>query len=102
MTPTTTVEALTEVILSECRRDELTPVDFGDAEQIARAICEQFSVVPRGDELDAMAEQLAVAAGVRWEKVSEPGPGYDPAFDSDSRAYWRRLARAALLFDRKP
>lgn len=44
MNDAATVEALTEVILSECRRDELTPVDYGDAEQIARAICARFLV----------------------------------------------------------
>jgi len=46
------------------------------------------------DKVETMAEQLASAAGVRWEKVSEP-TGDDP-YDCDSREYWRVLARCAL------
>ena len=46
------------------------------------------------DKVETMAEQLASAAGVRWEKVSEPTG--EESYDCDSREYWRVLARCAL------
>ncbi len=44
--------------------------------------------------VETMAERLATAAGVRWEKVSEPQG--DEIVDRETRAYWRLLARTAL------
>lgn len=44
--------------------------------------------------IERMAERLAVAAGVRWDKVSEPTG--DEIVDRDTKGYWRLLARTSL------
>ena len=44
--------------------------------------------------VERMAERLAVAAGVRWDKVSEPTG--DEIVDRDTKGYWRLLARTSL------
>lgn len=44
--------------------------------------------------VEAMAERLAVAVGVRWDKVSEPTG--EEIVDRETRGYWRLLARTAL------
>lgn len=46
---TDAVEALAAVILRECRKHELTPVDRGDAEQVAQAVLNALAGTPKID-----------------------------------------------------
>lgn len=82
--------------------DTVTPARFHMDRVLIASMLSEFPGADRAGALDdheaslieRMAERLAVAGGVRWDKVPEP-TGHE-IVDRDTRGYWRTLARAAL------